>query len=197
MAKFTKKWQKDFEKRYSDAMQTLYDLELEFMTMEATNPDEWSIKYTSPKVDTVEFGRLDSFYIDLSNDDDESKGEVPKVTIKLCTAVGNFEFMTVDLEQLISIRNRLMESIDEFKRPLKPVKTPIDLDDCDDEEDAPIQEWVIKAEQPLTQSWTYTVSARSGCEAIKMIEDDPWQEGIVNNDDNEYYDYGEIEYETI
>ena len=111
--------------------------------------------------------------------------------------VGNFEFMTVDLEQLISIRNRLMESIDEFKRPLKPVKTPIDLDDCDDEEDAPIQEWTIKAEQPLTQSWTYTVSARSGCEAIKMIEDDPWQEGIVNNDDNEYYDYGEIEYETI
>ena len=199
MAKFTKKWQKDFEKRYSDAMKTLSDLELEFMTMEATNPDEWTIKYTSPKVDTVEFGRLDSFYVDLSNDDDESKGQVPSVSIKLCTAVGNFEFMTVDLEQLIQIRNRLMEAIDEFKRPLKPVKEVVDydLDDCGDEEDDEYHEFTIKAEQPLTQSWTYTVTARSACEAIKMIEEDPWQEGVVNNDDNDYYDYGEIEYESI
>lgn len=197
MAKFTKKWQKDFEKRYSDAMKTLSDLELEFMTMEATNPDEWTIKYTSPKVDTVEFGRLDSFYVDLSNDDDESKGQVPSVSIKLCTAVGNFEFMTVDLEQLIQIRNRLMEAIDEFKRPLKPVKEPVDLDDCDDEEDAEEKVWEIKAERSLTEAWTYKVTARSACEAIKMLEEDEDQIGIVHNDDSEYYDYGEIEYEVI
>ena len=91
-----------------------------------------------------------------------------------------------------------MKSIDNFKRePKVPKVTSDDLDDCDDEEGAEETEWTIKAEQPLTQSWTYTVMARSACEAIKKIEEDSWGEGITNNDDNEYYDYGEIEYEAI
>jgi hypothetical protein len=30
-----------------------------------------------------------------------------------------------------------------------------------------------------------------------MLEEDTDGEGIVNNDDNEYYDYGEIDYEGI
>ena len=71
-----------------------------------------------------------------------------------------------------------------------------DLDDCDDEEDVEETEWEIKAEQPLTQSWTYRVTAKSACEAIKKIEEGE-EDGVEHNDDNEYYDYGDIEYEAI
>jgi hypothetical protein len=39
--------------------------------------------------------------------------------------------------------------------------------------------------------------AKSACEAIKKIEEDFDQDGVEHNDDNEYYDYGDIEYEAI
>ena len=38
--------------------------------------------------------------------------------------------------------------------------------------------------------------AKSACKAIKKIEEGE-EDGVENNDDNEYYDYGEIEYEAI
>ena len=63
-------------------------------------------------------------------------------------------------------------------------------------EDTEETEWEIKAEQPLVQSWTYRVMAKSACEAIKKIEEGE-EDGVENNDDNEYYDYGDIEYEAI
>jgi len=90
-----------------------------------------------------------------------------------------------------------MKAIDSFKREPKKV-TVTSEDDClDDDDNAEEVSWTIKAEQPLTQSWTYTVIAKSACEAIKKIEEDAWADGIINNDDNEYYDYGDIEYEAI
>ena len=97
----------------------------------------------------------------------------------------------------IEFRDELMKSIDTFKRPLEKEKNIIDSD-CDEDlpEDAEETEWEIKAEQPLVQSWTYTVMARSACEAIKKIEEGE-EDGVTHNDDNEYYDYGDIEYEAI
>ena len=88
-------------------------------------------------------------------------------------------------------------SIDTFKRPLEKEKNIIDSD-CDEDlpEDTEETEWEIKAEQPLVQSWTYRVMAKSACEAIKKIEEGE-EDGVENNDDNEYYDYGDIEYEAI
>jgi hypothetical protein len=90
----------------------------------------------------------------------------------------------------------LIKAIDNFKRVPKTV-TVTSGDDCDDDLDENAEEvsWTIKAEQPLTQSWTYTVMAKSACEAIKKIEND--EDGVEHNDDTEYYDYGDIEYEAI
>jgi hypothetical protein len=90
-----------------------------------------------------------------------------------------------------------MKAIDTFQRPLEKEKVVVDTDNCDDEEDSEEQEWEIKAERSLTESWTYTVTAISACEAIKMLEQGEDQEGIKHNDDSEYYDYGDIEYESI
>lgn len=191
MAKYTKKWDKEFTKKYSDCLSQLESLEKEFKEMVESNPDNWISIY--PETSNIELGEQNGFMVyDFGND------ETPHVDIQLSSPNGSFNFTFSDLKDLIRFRDEIMKSIDNFKRePKLPKLTSSDLDDCDDEEGAEETEWTIKAEQPLTQSWTYTVMARSGCEAIKKIEEDPWGEGITNNDDNEYYDYGEIEYETI
>jgi hypothetical protein len=189
MAKYTKKWDKEFTKKYSDCLSQLESLEREFKTMVENNPNEFISIY--PETSNIELGQENGFYIyDCGND------EQPHVDIQLSSTNGSFNFTFTDLEKLIDLRDQLMKAIDHFKRKPKTVKlTSDDLDDCEDEEDAEEQEWTIKAEQPLTQSWTYTVTARSACEAIKKIEND--DDDVVNNDDNEYYDYGDIEYEAI
>lgn len=191
MAKYTKKWDKEFTKKYSDCLSQLESLEKEFKEMVESNPDNWISIY--PETSNIELGEQNGFMVyDFGND------ETPHVDIQLSSPNGSFNFTFSDLKDLIRFRDEIMKSVDNFKRePKLPKLTSSDLDDCDDEEGAEETEWTIKAEQPLTQSWTYTVMARSGCEAIKKIEEDPWGEGITNNDDNEYYDYGEIEYETI
>lgn len=191
MAKYTKKWDKEFTKKYSDCLSQLESLEKEFKEMVDSNPDTWISIY--PETSNIELGEQNGFMVyDFGND------ETPHVDIQLSSPNGSFNFTFSDLKDLIRFRDELMKSIDNFKRePKVPKVTSDDLDDCDDEEGAEETEWTIKAEQPLTQSWTYTVMARSACEAIKKIEEDSWGEGITNNDDNEYYDYGEIEYEAI
>lgn len=189
MAKYTKKWDKDFTKRYSKCMEDLESLEREFKTMVEDNPNEFISVY--PETSNIELGQENGFFIyDCGND------EQPHVDIQLSSTNGNFNFTFTDVKRLIEFRDELMKSIDTFKRPLKEPKVVIDSD-CDEDldEDTEETEWEIKAEQPLTQSWTYTVMARSACEAIKKIEND--EDGVTNNDDNEYYDYGEIEYEAI
>jgi hypothetical protein len=192
MAKYTKKWDKEFTKKYSNCLSQLESLEREFKTMVEDNPDEYISIY--PETSNIELGQENGFYIyDCGND------EQPHVDIQLSTPNGSFNFTFTELKKLIDLRDQLMKSIDSFKREPKKVTVTggDDLNDCDDDENAEDVEWTIKAEQPLTQSWTYTVMAKSACEAIKMVEEDAWGDGIINNDDNEYYDYGEIEYEAI
>lgn len=191
MTKYTKKWDKDFTKKYSNCLSQLESLEKEFKTMVEDNPDEYISIY--PETSNIELGEQNGFMVyDFGND------ETPHVDIQLSSPNGSFNFTFSDLKKLIEFRDELIKAIDSFKREPKVVKVTSDnLDDCDDEDDLEETEWTIKAEQPLTQSWTYTVTAKSACEAIKKIEEDSWGEGIINNDDNEYYDYGEIEYEAI
>lgn len=189
MAKYTKKWDKEFTKKYSDCLSQLETLEREFKTMVENNPDEWISIF--PETSNIELGEQNGFMVyDFGND------EIPHVDIQLSSQNGSFNFTFSDLKKLIEFRDELIKSIDNFKRPLKTPKNVIDLEDCDDDEDAEETEWEIKAEQPLTQSWTYRVMAKSACEAIKKIEEGE-EDGVENNDDNEYYDYGEIEYEAI
>lgn len=193
MAKYTKKWQKEFEKRYSAAILEIKNLEVEYNEMKETNPDEFGLDYIIPKEDTISLGEMDSYGIyELQ---DAPDGE-PYADFNFNFKIAKVNFRISKLKDLIGFRNELIELIDRFDRPVEQPKAEIDTDDCEDE-DGEEQEWTIKAEQPLTQSWTYTVTAKSACAAIKMLEEDPDQDGIVNNDDNEYYDYGETEYDTI
>jgi hypothetical protein len=193
MSKYTKKWDKEFTKKYSDCLSQLESLEKEFKIMVENNPDKYISIY--PETSNIELGEQKGFMIyDFGND------ETPHVDIQLSSPNGSFNFTFSDLKELISFRDELMKSIDKFKREPKVVKVTSDnLDDCDDDldEDAEEQEWEIKAERSLTEAWTYTVTARSACEAIKMLEEDEDQVGIRHNDDSEYYDYGSIEYESI
>lgn len=191
MAKYTKKWDKEFTKKYSDCLSQLESLEKEFNEMVESNPDQWISIY--PETSNIELGEQKGFMIyDFGND------EKPHVDIQLSSPNGSFNFTFSDLKDLIRFREELMKAIDTFKREPKVEKvTSDDLDDCGDEEDAELTEWTIRAEQPLTQSWTYTVMAKSACDAIKKVEEDSWGEDVTNNDDNEYYDYGDIEYEAI
>jgi len=188
MAKYTKKWEKDFEKRYSTAVTELNNLESEYKEMKETNPDVWSLSYMTPKKSELDFGKLETYSLFDYGD---------KLDIRFNGSIISVDFSVDSLKTLIEFRNELMKAIDTFNRPINTPKVEYSTDDCDDEEDAEEQEWTIKAEQPLTQSWTYTVTAKSACEAIKMVEEDADQDGVINNDDNEYYDYGEIEYEAI
>jgi len=192
MAKYTKKWDKEFTKKYSNCLSQLESLEKEFKEMVESNPDEYISIY--PDTSNIELGEQNGFMVyDFGN------FKTPHVDIQLSSTNGNFNFTFSDLKKLIEFRDELIKAIDNFKREPKVVKVTSDnLDDClDDDDDAEEVSWTIKAEQPLTQSWTYTVIAKSACEAIKKIEEDAWADGIINNDDNEYYDYGDIEYEAI
>ena len=190
MIKYTKKWDKEFTKKYSNCLKELESLEKEYKEMVDSNPDQWISIY--PETSNIELGEQNGFMIyDFGND------ETPHVGIQLSSQNGSFNFTFSDLKKLIEFRDELMKSIDKFKRPLKDPKVIIDSD-CDEDlpEDAEETEWEIKAEQPLVQSWTYTIMARSACEAIKKIEEGE-EDGVEHNDDNEYYDYGDIEYESI
>lgn len=196
MAEYSKKWQNGFEKRYSKALKELMELEKEFKEMKDSNPDEWISVY--PETSSIDFGENDGFYVD--HYEENSKEDFPQehIDISIKSALGMFGFYFTSFEDLVSFRNDLIKAIDKFKRPIEKKKVVIDPDDdCEDSEDAEIREWTIKAEQPLTQYWTYTVMAQSACAAVKMVEDDAWQDGVTHNDDTEYTDYGDIEYECI
>jgi hypothetical protein len=142
----------------------------------------------TPKESEIDFGVLGDYSIYDYGD---------KVDIRFNGSIISVDFSITELKKLIELRNELMKAIDTFQRPLVKEKVVVDTDNCDDDEDAEEQEWEIKAERSLTESWTYTVTAISACEAIKMLEQDEDQAGIKHNDDSEYYDYGNIEYESI
>ena len=90
MAKYTKKWQKDFEKRYSNVIKELRNLENEYKEMVDTNPDEWSLRYVSPDDNVITFDRVDGsptiYYNEKTEDSEES------IEVQFGTGVGYFYF---------------------------------------------------------------------------------------------------------
>ena len=61
MIKYTKKWDKEFTKRYSNAIKELQSLENEFKQMVIDNPDAWISVY--PDETNIEFGECKGFYV--------------------------------------------------------------------------------------------------------------------------------------
>ena len=112
MAKYTKKWDKEFTKKYSDCLKELESLEKEFKTMVDDNPDQYISVY--PDTSNIELGQENGFMVY-----DFGKDETPRVDVQLSTPNGSFNFTFTDLKKLIEFRDELMKSIDTFKRPLE------------------------------------------------------------------------------
>ena len=197
MAEYSKKWKSSFEKKFSKALNQVRELEKEYKEMQDSNPDEWELRYLSIDDATLEYDNGSNLNIYHYDGAEEGSSEYIEIGVN-GSELSSYSFKFYDLKELIDFRNSLMSAIDKFKRVEEEPKVDYSsVDDCDDEEDAEESDYEIKAERSLTESWTYTVKAKSACSAIKMLEEDPDQEGITHNDDSEYYDYGEVEYESI
>ena len=126
MAKYTKKWDKEFTKKYSDCLSQLESLEKEYNEMVESNPDSWISIY--PSTSNIELGKEAGYMVyDFGNDKE------PHVDIQLSTSNGSFNFTFVDLKRLQGLRDDLIKAIDKFKRSEEDVHVKVD-DDCEDEE---------------------------------------------------------------
>lgn len=191
MAKYTKKWDKEFTKRYSNAIKELQSLENEYKQMVNDNPDAWISLY--PDETNIEFGECKGFFVSYAKENQYENNPSEHVSVTLQSDNGMFGFDFKSFEELKKFRNDVIEAFDKFQRP---VETKIILDDeCEDEEgweDNEEQEYTIQCSRTCVQSWTHTVMARSTCEAYRKAQDG---EGHDENDD--YDDYGDIDYESI
>jgi len=192
MAEYTEKWKKSFEKKYSKAIKELQSLEDEYREMVETNPNEWISMY--PDESIVSFGVLDDYWISHYKKGEDEENPQEYVSLSLNSKIGNFSFRIESLEQLIKLRNDLLELSDKFSRTEAPVKT-VDPNECEDEEgweDNEEQEYTIQCSRSCVQSWTHTVMARSTCEAYRKA-----QEGEGHDENDDYDDYGDIDYDSI
>ena len=196
MAKVTKKWEKEFPKRYSNAIKELQSLENEFQQMVNDNPDSYISVY--PDESFLELGQLKSTYSSYYKADQDEKNPQEHVEITFNGEVGSFSFLINSLEELIKLRTTIIELADKFSRPEESVKVTAD-DECeeDDEnwEDNPYEEYTIQASRECVQTWTHTVQARSSCEAYRLVQEDT--DGSTNDENDDYDNYGEISWEII
>lgn len=196
MPKYTKKWEKDFEKRYSNAIKELQSLEKEYKEMTDTNPDKWIRVY--PKETQIEFGENNGFYVSHYKENEQEDSLIEHINVTLESQLGMFGFQFTSLQQLIDFRNKLIEEIDKFQRPIENKKMSQN-DECeeDDEnwEENEYQEYTIQASRTLVEVWTHTVQARSSCEAYRLVQED--SDGSTNDENSDYRDHGEIEWEII
>ena len=192
MVKYTKKWDKEFSKRYSDAIIELQSLEKEFKQMKEDNPDVWISIF--PKESQIEFGNCDGQYVSHSKEDQYGDETKEHVNVTLRSELGMFSFDFYSFEDVKKFRNDIIEAVDEFNRPVD-VDNTVNPDECEDEEgweDNEEQEYTIQCSRTCVESWTHTVMARSTCEAYRMA-----QEGEGNDENSDYNDYGDIDYESI
>ncbi len=191
MAKYTKKWNKEFTKRYSDAIKELQSLENEYKQMVKDNPDSWISLY--PEESQVEFGVSDGYYVTHNKQGEYEENPNEHITITLKSELGMFSFNFESFDKVIEFRDDVIKATDKFNRP---VETKVIItDDCEEEEgweDNEEQEYTIQCSRSCVQSWTHTVMARSICEAYRKAQDG---EGHDQNDD--FDEYGDIDYESI
>ncbi len=192
MAEYSEKWKKSFEKKYSKVIKELQSLENEYKEMIESNPNEWISIY--PDESIVTFGPLDGYWASHYKAGEDEDFPQENVSLSLNSKLGNFSFRIESLEQLIKLRNDLLEISDKFSRTEDPVKK-IDPNECEDEEgweDNEEVEYTIQCSRSCVQSWTHTVMARSTCEAIRKA-----QEGEGHDENDDFDEYGDIDYESI
>lgn len=191
MAKYTKKWSKEFTKKYSDAIKELQSLENEYKQMVKDNPDSWISLY--PEESQVEFGVSDGYYVTHNKQGEYEENPNEHITITLKSELGMFSFNFESFDKVIEFRDDVIKATDKFNRP---VETKVIItDDCEEEEgweDNEEEEYTIQCSRSCVQSWTHTVMARSICEAYRKAQDG---EGHDENDD--FDEYGDIDYEAI
>lgn len=191
MAKYTKKWDKEFTKKYSNAIKELQSLENEYKQMVIDNPDAWISLY--PDETNIEFGESNGFFVAHYKENESENSPKEHVNVTLRSENGMFSFNFSSFEELKRFRNDVIEQTDKFQRP---VDTKVLLDDeCEDEEgweNNEEEEYTIQCSRTCVESWTHTVMARSTCEAYRMT-----QEGEGHDENNDYNDYGDIDYESI
>jgi hypothetical protein len=191
MAQYTKKWDKEFTKKYSNAIKELQSLENEYKQMVKDNPDAWISLY--PEETQVEFGTCDGYYVTYNKEGLFKHNPSEHVSVTLRSELGLFSFDFHSFDQLIEFRDEIIKASDKFNRP-NLTKVVLD-DECEDEEgweDNEEQEYTIQCSRSCVQTWTHTVMARSTCEAYRKAQDG---EGHDQNDD--FDDYGDIDYESI
>lgn len=195
MAKFTKKWLKEFEKRMKANFKELQDLENEFQEMKDSNPDEWQLNpFVTMEMQTFKKSSGLSIYHNASDEPEEEYIEIGVDG----SSISGFAFPIYDLKELIEFRNKLTDAIDKFRRPLEPIKEVI-TDDCEEEdenwEENEYQEYTIQASRTCVQTWTHTVQARTSCEAYRLVQED--SEGATHDQNDDIVDYGDIDYEVM
>ena len=194
MPKRTKKWEKDFEKRYSNAIKELQSLEEEYRQMKKDNQDGYWFSLF-PKNTDVYFGVCNGYYIFHTEPNQENTTPEEHIQISMKSELGTFNFDLTSFEQIKSFRNDLLDAFDKFKRP-EEVTTFTNPDECEEEdenwEDNEETEYTIQCSRTCVQTWTHTVMARTTCEAYRKA-----QEGEGHDENDDYDNYGEIEYEEI
>ena len=196
MSEYTPKWKKAFEKKYSKVLSQLRELENELKEMRESNPDEWELNYLYIEDSTLEFDNPSDLSIYRYDGAEEGSKEYVEIGVNGSPA-SSFSFKFYSLKELIDFRNSLMESIDKFGRVEEDVKNVVD-DDCEDEEgweENEESEYTIQASRTCVQTWTHTVMARSSCEAYRKVQEDP--DGSTHDENDDYDDYGSIDYEII
>jgi hypothetical protein len=193
MSKRTKKWEKDFEKRYSNAIKELQSLETEHKQMREDNSDGyWFSLY--PSESSIDFGACDNYDVNYTKENQYKESDSEHVTITLKSELGSFSFDFNSLKQLKAFRNDIIEECDKMNR--EDVSVSINTDECEEEdeswEDNEESEYTIQCSRTAVQTWTHTVMARSACEAYRKA-----QEGEGHDENDDYDDYGDIDYESI
>jgi hypothetical protein len=191
MAKYTKKWDKEFTKKYSNAIKELQSLENEFKQMVIDNPDAWISIY--PDESQIDFGDTNGFFVTHYKENQTKDSLREHVNVTLRSENGMFSFNFSSFEELKRFRNDIIEQTDKFQRPVDKVLL---TDECEDEEgweDNEEQEYTIQCSRTCVESWTHTVMARSTCEAYRKVQED----GEGHDENNDFDDYGDIDYESI
>lgn len=192
MAKYTKKWEKDFDKRYSKAIKELDSLEKEYKEMKESNPDKY-IHLWIPDGD-IEFGECDGFYVTYYKADETNDPPHEHIHITLKSELGMFGFNISEFDQAKEFRNDVLEAFDQMQRPEPKAKLEIDEEETEEDLEAlEYEEYVIIASRSCVQTWTHTVQARSSSEALRLIEED--SDGSTHDNNDDYDSYGEIDYE--
>jgi len=192
MPKRTKKWEKDFEKRYSNAIKELQSLEKEYKQMREENADGyWLGLY--PSESFVDFGDCDNYSVSYVKENQYKESDSEHVSITLSSDLGSFSFDFNSLKQLKSFRNDIIEECDKMSR--EDVSVSINTDECEDDEDWENNEeteYTIQCSRSCVQTWTHTVMARSTCEAYRKA-----QEGEGHDENDDFDQYGEIDWDSI